>query len=125
VFLRMAGIYAAFNRFCEATFPINMWVSPATPSQTQKIISYYETHGNCPALKEFQKESYLLRGRGERGHGRSGNQRRARTVHSRHSASYMTLKSTFADRVKIPQSGYRRVHADDGQRTGEGQAIES
>jgi aspartyl protease family protein len=66
VFMHMAAAYAALNRFCAAAAPINMWVAfdPATRdnSQTQKIITGYEAKGNCTTSKEFQKESYPLRG---------------------------------------------------------------
>jgi aspartyl protease family protein len=106
VFLRMAGAYAALNRFCEATAPINMWVSldPATrdTGQTQKIISDYEARGNCAPSKEFQKESYPLRG-----------QKNVVTVKAEINgvrglfildagSSYVAMKSAFADRAKIP-----------------------
>jgi hypothetical protein len=50
---------------CEATAPINMWVSLDTASRdtsrNQKIISDHEARGNCAASTEFQKESYPLR----------------------------------------------------------------
>jgi aspartyl protease family protein len=109
VFLRMAGVYAALKRFCEATTPINMWVSldPAgrDNSRTQKIISDYEAQGNCVSSKEFQKESYPLRG-----------QKNVVTVKAEINgvrglfvldtgASYVSVKSAFADRAKIPQTG--------------------
>jgi clan AA aspartic protease (TIGR02281 family) len=108
VFVRMAEVYAALNRFCEATAPINMWVSldPAArdTSRTQKIISDYEAQGHCISSKEFQKESYPLRG-----------QRNVVTVKAEINgvrglfildtgASYVSVKSAFADRAKIPQS---------------------
>jgi tetratricopeptide (TPR) repeat protein len=107
VFLRMAGAYAALKRFCEATTPINMWVSldPANrdTSRSQKIISDYEAQGNCAASKEFQKESFPLRG-----------QRNVVTVKADINgvrglfvidtgASYVSLKSSFADRAGIPR----------------------
>ena len=108
VFTRMAEAYAALNRPCEATAPINMWVSidPASrdTSQTRKIISDYEAKGNCATSKEFLKESYPLRG-----------QKNVVTVKAEINgvrglfildtgASYLTLRSGFADRAKIPQS---------------------
>ena len=104
----MAEAYAALNRPCEATAPINMWVAldPATrdTSRTQKIISDYEAKGNCISSKEFQKESYPLRGH-----------KHVVTVKAEINgvrglfildtgASYLTLRSSFADRAKIPQS---------------------
>ncbi len=104
----MAEVYAALNRFCEATAPINMWVSldPAgrDTSRTQKIISDYEAKGNCGSAKEFQKERYPLNG-----------QKNVVTVKAEINgvrglfildtgASYLTMKSSFADRAKIPQT---------------------
>jgi clan AA aspartic protease (TIGR02281 family) len=109
VFLRMAGVYAALNRFCEATAPINMWVSldPASrdTSRTQKIISDYEAQGNCVSSKEFVKESFPVRG-----------QKNVVTVKAEINgvrglfvldtgASYVSLKNAFADRAKIPLTG--------------------
>jgi clan AA aspartic protease (TIGR02281 family) len=108
VFHRMAEVYAALNRFCEATAPINMWVSldPASrdTSRTQKMISDYEAKGNCASSKEFQKQSYPLRG-----------QKNVVTVKAEINgvrglfildtgASYVSVKSAFADRAKIPQT---------------------
>ena len=106
VFLHMAGVYAKLDRFCEATAPINMWVSldPATrdTSQTRKIISDYETKGNCASSTEFQKESFPVRGQqnvvmvkaeinGVRG-----------LFVLDTGASYTSVKPTFADRAHIP-----------------------
>lgn len=106
VFVRMAGVYAALKRFCEATAPINMWVSldPATrdTSQSQKIISDYEAKGNCTSSTEFQKESFPVRG-----------QRNVVLVKAEINgvrglfvldtgASYTSVKSGFADRAHIP-----------------------
>ncbi|HLX17855.1 MAG TPA: aspartyl protease family protein [Bradyrhizobium sp.] len=113
LFLRMAEVYAALNRFCEATTPINMWVSfdPAArdTSRTQKIIADYEAQGHCVSSKEFQKESYPLRG-----------QKNVVTVKAEVNgvrglfvldtgASYVTLKSAFADRARIPQTGTSEI----------------
>jgi clan AA aspartic protease (TIGR02281 family) len=114
VFLRMAGAYAALKKFCEATAPINMWVSldPASrdTSRTQKMISDYEQQGNCTSSKEFQKESYPLQG-----------QKNVVTVKAEINgvrglfvldtgASYVTVKSGFADRAKIPQTGTSEIN---------------
>lgn len=113
VFLRLAGVYAALKRFCEATAPINMWVSldPASrdTSRTQKIISDYEAQGNCVTSKEVGKESYPLRG-----------QKNVVTVKAEINgvrglfildtgASYVSMKSTFAERAKIPQTGISEI----------------
>ncbi len=107
-FLRMAEVYAALNRFCEATSPINMWVSldPASrdTSRTRKIISDYEAKGNCASSKEFRTESYPLRG-----------QKNVVAVKAEINgvrglfvldtgASYVTMRSAFADRAKIART---------------------
>jgi aspartyl protease family protein len=108
VFLRMAGVYAALKRFCEAAAPVNMWISldPITrdTSQSQKIIADYEAKGNCASSKEFQKESFPLRG-----------QKNVVTVKAEINgvrglfildtgASYLSLRQSFAERAKIPQA---------------------
>lgn len=105
VFFRMATAYAALDRFCEAASPILMWVAidPATrdTSRTQKMIADYEGRGNCATLKEFQKERFPLRG-----------QRHVVTVKAEVNgvrgtfvldtgASYLSVKSEFAERAKI------------------------
>jgi clan AA aspartic protease (TIGR02281 family) len=114
VFLRMAGAYAALGQFCEAAAPINMWVSfdPANrdTSRTQKIIDDYEMRGNCVTSKEFQKERFPLRG-----------QKSVITVKAEINgvrgvfvldtgASYLSMKSTFADRAKIPQTDASEIN---------------
>jgi clan AA aspartic protease (TIGR02281 family) len=113
VFVRMAEVYAALKRFCEATAPINMWVSmdPAArdTSRTQKIIADYEAQGNCATSKEVRKESYPVRG-----------QKNVVTVKAEINgvrglfildtgASYLSVKSAFADHAKIPQSGTSEI----------------
>ena len=107
VFIHMARAYAALGQFCEAAAPINMWVSfdvaARDTSQTQKIISDYEAQGNCVAPKQpFQKERFPVRG-----------QKNVVTVKAEINgvrgvfildtgASYLSIKSGFADRAKIP-----------------------
>jgi len=106
VLLHMAAAYAALKRFCEATAPINMWVAldPAArdTSQTQKIIADYERQGNCAPAKEFHQERFPLRG-----------QNSVVTVKAEINgvrglfildtgASYLAVRSSFADRAKIP-----------------------
>jgi clan AA aspartic protease (TIGR02281 family) len=113
VFLRMARAYASLKRFCEAAAPINLWISldPASrdTSRSQKIISDYEQQGNCASSKEFQKESYPLRG-----------QRNVVTVKAEINgvrglfildtgASYVSMKTAFADRAKISLTGASEV----------------
>ena len=109
VFVHMAEVYAALNRYCEAAAPISMWVAldPASrdTSQTQKMISDYEAKGNCAAPTAFQKEIFPVRG-----------PKNVVTVKAEINgvrglfildtgASYLSVKSSFADRAKIPQTG--------------------
>jgi len=108
VFLRMAKSYAALGRYCEAATPILTWVSldPVTrdTSQTQKIISDYEQKGACVTAKEGQKERYMLPGRGNvvtvkaQINGVRGN------FLLDTGASYVSVKSEFAEKAKIPAS---------------------
>jgi clan AA aspartic protease (TIGR02281 family) len=113
VFLRMAGAYAALKQFCEATAPINLWVSldPVSrdTSQTRKIIADYESQGNCIASTEFRKETFPL-----------GGQRNVITVKAKINdvpglfildtgASYVSVKSAFASRAKIADTGISEI----------------
>jgi clan AA aspartic protease (TIGR02281 family) len=90
-----------------------MWVSldlaSRDTSRSQKIISDYEAQGNCASSNEFQKESFPLRG-----------QRNVVTVKADINgvrglfvidtgASYVSLKSSFAGRARIPQTGTSEV----------------
>ena len=108
VFLRMANAYAKLGRFCEATTPVLNWIAidPVARdiSRTQKIIADYENEGNCAVGKTVQSEKYALRGQqhvvtvtaeinGVRG-----------TFIIDTGASYVSVKSAFAERAKIPQS---------------------
>ena len=108
VFVRMASSYAALGRFCEAASPIMTWVAfdpiSRDTSRTQKMIADYEQQGNCASSTEFQKERYPLRGQrhvvlvkaevnGVRG-----------TFILDTGASYVSVKSGFAERAKIPQT---------------------
>ena len=113
VFVHMAEVYAALNRYCEAAAPISMWVAldPASrdTSQTQKMISDYEAKGNCVASTAFQKEIFPVRGA-----------KNVVTVKAEINgvrglfildtgASYLSVKSAFADRAKIPQTGTSEI----------------
>lgn len=108
VFMHMASAYAALNRFCEAAAPINMWgpFDPATrdTSQTQKIIADYEAKGNCAPAKEFQKEVYPLRGQNVVTVKVEINGVRGLFVLDT-GATYVAMKSGFADRAKVSQAG--------------------
>ncbi|WP_426419377.1 TIGR02281 family clan AA aspartic protease [Bradyrhizobium genosp. A] len=113
VFLRMAGAYAALKQFCEATAPISLWVAldPAIrdTTQTRKIIADYESQGHCAASTGFRKESFPLRG-----------QKDVVTVKATINgvsglfildtgATYVSVKSTFAGRAKIPDAGASEI----------------
>ena len=128
VFLRMAGAYAALNQFCEAVAPINRWVAldPATrdTSQTQKIIADYEAQGNCASSTEFRKESFPLRGpkdvvmvkaeiNGVRG------------LFILDTGASICRSSQIRRSRQDPADRCQRDYAGDGQRTGQGKAVES
>jgi clan AA aspartic protease (TIGR02281 family) len=113
VFLHMAGAYAALKRFCEATAPINFWVAldPAVrdTSQTQKIIADYESQGNCISSAGYHEERFPLRG-----------QKTVVTVKAEINgarglfildtgASYVSVKSAFAERAKISLTGASEI----------------
>ena len=113
VFLRMAGAYAALKRFCEAAAPINMWVAldPAARdnSQTQKMIADYEAQGNCVNSTEFRKESFPVRGPKEVVMVKAEiNGVRGLFILDT-GASYLSVKSKFAERAKIPQTGTSEI----------------
>jgi clan AA aspartic protease (TIGR02281 family) len=109
VFTRMANAYAQLGQYCEAMTPILNWVAldPLTrdTSQTQKIVGDYERRGNCTVSGEVKKERYPLRG-----------QKNVVTVKAEINgikgvfvidtgASYVSVKSKFAERAKIPLAG--------------------
>jgi aspartyl protease family protein len=104
VFLRMANAYARLGQFCEAATPIYAWmaIDPVgrDTSRIQKIVRDYEAQGNCAVSKESHKERYALNGQ------------RVVTVKAEINgvrgnfildtgASYLSIKSDFADRAKI------------------------
>jgi clan AA aspartic protease (TIGR02281 family) len=113
VFMHMAAAYAGLKRFCEAAAPINLWVAldPATrdTSQTQKIIADYERQGNCVASTEAHNERFPLQG-----------QKSVVTVKAEINgakglfildtgASYVSVKSAFAERAKISLDGASEI----------------
>lgn len=113
VFLQMAKAYAALKQFCEATAPINQWVAidPATrdTSQTQKIIADYEQQGNCVSSSAPQKVSLPLPPK-----------KGVITVKAEINgvrglfildtgATYVAVKSAFAERAKISESGASEI----------------
>ena len=113
VFLRMAGAYAALKQFCEAAVPINQWVAldPATrdSSRTQKIIADYESQGNCISSTEPRKERFALqRNRGVVTVKAEINGVRGLFILDT-GASYVAVKSAFAARANIPESGTSEI----------------
>lgn len=105
VFAHMANAYAQLGRYCEAVTPILTWIAldpvARDNSRSQKIVADYELRGNCVGSNEFHKERYALPG-----------PNRVVTARARVNgvdgvfiidtgASYLSLKSGFADRAKI------------------------
>jgi clan AA aspartic protease (TIGR02281 family) len=112
-FMRMASAYAALGQFCEAATPIQTWVAldPVTrdTSQTRKMIANYEQQGNCPVSKEFHKERYLLRGQNHTVTAKVEiNGVRGNFIIDT-GASYVSVKSDFADRAKIPHANANEI----------------
>jgi clan AA aspartic protease (TIGR02281 family) len=108
VFLHMASAYAALKQFCEATAPINQWVAldPAARdnSRSQKIITDYEQQGNCVSSTEPRKERFPLPARkGVITVKAEINSTRGLFILDT-GATYVSVKSAFASRAKIPES---------------------
>lgn len=108
IYMGMADAYAKLGRLCEAITPILTWMSvdPENQDNTlgQKLISDYEKRGNCPAPPEVKPEKYAMH-----------SQQRVVTVNAAINgvrgkfiidtgASYVLVKSQFADRAKIAYS---------------------
>jgi clan AA aspartic protease (TIGR02281 family) len=108
IFMRMADAYAALGEYCEAATPIQTWVAldPARrdSTRTQKMIADYEQRGNCATSRDLLKERYPLSGpsrvvtapvllNGVRGNFIIDT-----------GASFVSVKSAFADRAKIPHA---------------------
>jgi aspartyl protease family protein len=108
-FLRMANAYAKLERYCEAANPIQTWVAidPARrdTSWSQKIIADYERQGNCPVTVESLKERFALRGdnRVVLAKGEINGVKGTFIIDT--GASYVSLKSGFAQRAKISTEG--------------------
>ena len=109
VFTQMAEAYAALKRYCEAVTPISLWVSfdprARDTSQTQRMIADYERQGNCAASTDAHQERFPLRG-----------QKNVVVVKAEINgvkgsfildtgASYVSVRSAFAERAKLPQGG--------------------
>ncbi|MGJ4947835.1 aspartyl protease family protein [Bradyrhizobium sp. HKCCYLS20291] len=109
VFTQMSESYVALKRYCEAVSPISLWVSfdprARDTSQTQRIIADYERQGNCAASTDARQERFPLRG-----------QKNVVVVKAEINgvkgsfildtgASYVSVRSAFAERAKLPLSG--------------------
>ena len=109
VFQHMAKSYAALGRYCEAAVPIMTWMSldPANrdTSESQKMIADYEQKGGCATATDAVKEHYMLRGGGRvvtvkvEVNGVKG------TFLLDTGATWVSVKSDFATRAKIPPTG--------------------
>lgn len=69
------------------------------------MIGDYEPRGNCSASKEFQKERYALRGQQQVVLVKAEINGVKGTFILDTGASYLTVRSSFAERAKIPLSG--------------------
>ena len=113
VFVRMASAYAALGQFCEAAVPIATWMSfdpvGRDTSRTRKIIDDYEQRGDCAVSAEFRKERFALHG-----------QQQVVTVKAEINgvpgtfifdtgASYVSVRTSFAERAKIPTAGASEI----------------
>lgn len=109
VFLRMANAYAKLGQFCEAVTPILTWVAidPVSRdnSRSQKIIADYESQGNCAKTTEFQKERYALRGANRVVTARAEINGVTGVFIIDTGASYVSIRTNFAERAKIPRDG--------------------
>lgn len=108
VFARMAVAYSALGQHCEAGTAILTWIAidpvRRDTNASRKIVNDYEQRGNCSTTAEFQKERYALSG------GRNVVQVKVAINGVQGvfvldtGASYLTMRSTFAERAKIPET---------------------
>jgi aspartyl protease family protein len=126
VFLRMANVYAKLGRHCEAVSPILTWMAldpvRRDNTQTQKIIADCELQGHCATSKENQRQRYALRGssRVVLANGEINGVRGTFIIDT--GASYVSVKSAFAERAKISTAGASGNDAVDCQRARQRQA---
>ena len=108
VFARMANVYAKLGEFCQAATPILTWIAidPASRdnSRSRKIVSDYETQGNCATSSEFQKERFALRGQNRVVTAKADINGVMGLFIIDTGASYVSVKSQFAERAKIPHA---------------------
>lgn len=113
VFTRMARAYAMLGKFCEASTAILTWVAydpvHRDNSQSQRMIYDYDQKGNCKATTDRVKQRYPIARRGAvitvkaEINGVKGN------FLLDTGATYVTIKSTFNDKVNIPVKDAREI----------------
>jgi aspartyl protease family protein len=107
----MAGAYAKLGRFCEAATPIRIWASydPINRDtlETQRTIADYLERGKCAQAVEAQSERYPMRGQTIVVPAEINGVRGMFVLDT--GASYVSVRSGFADRARITQSALNRV----------------
>jgi len=113
VFTRMARAYATLGKFCEASTAILTWVAydpvHRDNSQSQRLIYDYDQKGNCKATTDQVKQRYPIARRGAvitvkaEINGVKGN------FLLDTGATYVTIKSTFNDKVNVPVKDAREI----------------
>lgn len=105
VFAHMANAYAQLGRYCEAVTPILTWIAldpvARDNSRSQKIVSDYEQRGKCVGSNEFHKERFAVPGPNRVVTARAKVNGVEGVFIIDTGASYVSLKSAFADRAKI------------------------
>ena len=105
VFARMAVAYSKLDQHCEAAGAILTWIAiepvRRDTNASRKIVDDYEQRGNCSSSAQFHKERYAVGGN------RNVVQVKV-TINGIQGvfvldtgASYLTMRSTFAERAKI------------------------
>jgi clan AA aspartic protease (TIGR02281 family) len=111
LYLAMAGTYAKLGRFCEAATPIRIWVSldpiNRDTASTQTTITDYQERGNCVPPAEAQSERYPLRGHVVAVQAEVNGIRGNFILDT--GASFVAVRSAFADRARIPLSPSNQV----------------
>ena len=111
VYLAMSDAYAKLGRFCEAAAPIQTWVAfdriNRDTSSTEKTIADYQKRGNCASTMELQTERFPLRGHVVTVQAEINGVRGNFVLDT--GATYVSVRSAFADRARIPQSILNQV----------------
>jgi clan AA aspartic protease (TIGR02281 family) len=109
VFARLATAYSALGQHCEAATAILTWIAidpvRRDNNASRKIVSDYEQRGNCATSTEFQKERFALTGNRHVVKVRAAINGVQGVFILDTGASYVTVKSSFAERAKIPDTG--------------------